>query len=115
MAIKDGIYGYVGGTVGRVFSTKNGPAFVVEVQDEKSQYPTRVTVWGLGDQVAEGDRVKVRGFYSAKKRDYESPSGPKVTIEQAINSPEIVEHEAGAANSFDPTRAGLVEIDETPF
>ena len=100
MAIKDGLYGYVGGTVARGFDTKNGPAAVVEVLAEGSKYPDRVTVWGAG-AVGEGDRVKFKGWLRAKPREYTKQDGTTGHgVEVSLNGAELVEHERAGADAY---------------
>ena len=89
-SIKDGIYAYVGGTVARLFDTKNGPAFNLEVAREGSQYPDRVTVWGAADGLNVGDRVKVHGWLSWRR---EVKDDGKTYFNVSLNKPEVTDHE----------------------
>jgi hypothetical protein len=90
--IKDGIYGYVSGTAGRSFTTKNGRAFEMEVKDPKAQYGDKWTIWG--DLPAnEGDRVTVKGWLSIIRETYEKEGETKVGIKRAVNKPELAAHE----------------------
>lgn len=99
--IKDGIYAYVSGTVGRVFQTKNGPAVEVHVMPKNGKFPDRVTVWGLGDQVAEGDRVTVNGWWSDRREVYQKQDGTEgVAFRRALNSPVLEAREAGSGGGF---------------
>ena len=95
--------------MGKTFSTKNGSAFEIEVQG-KGQYPDRWTVWSSFD-VAQGDRVSVKGHLSARLGSYEAQSGEtKHKVDRSVNGAELVAHEpAGAAVSDDWASA------ETPF
>lgn len=99
--IKQRAYVSIGGKVARVFSTKNGPAIEVHVTEEGQQYPDRYTVWGLGDQVAEGDMVEVHGFLRTQvekltKRDGTEGHGVKRTV----NNPKLAKHEPAAQDSW---------------
>lgn len=99
-SIKDGIYAYVGGTVARIFDTKNGPAFNLEIQREGSQYPDRVTVWGAADGLNVGDRVKVQGWLSWRR---EVKDDGKTYFNVSLNKPEVTDHEpAGFAPEPEP-------------
>lgn len=89
-SIKEGIYAYVGGTVSRLFETKNGPAFNLEIQREGSQYPDRVTVWGAADGLNIGDRVKVHGWLSWRR---EVKDDGKTYFNVSLNKPEVTDHE----------------------
>jgi hypothetical protein len=91
--IKDGVYGYVSGTVGRSFTTKNGRAFEIEVKDQKAQYGDRWTIWG-DLAVAEGDRASVKGWLSISRETYEKDGEQKVAVKRAVNKPELAAHEA---------------------
>lgn len=98
--IKNGAYVSIGGKVGRVFSTKNGAAIEVHVQDEKQQYPDRYTVWGLGDQVAEGDRVEVHGWLSTSPESFTKRDGSEGHgVRRAVNAPKLAKHEAAAQSA----------------
>lgn len=117
MTVKDGFYGFVGGTVSRVFENVDYPRIVVEYMDgDKAVYPSRVTVWG-SHGVSEGDRVKFKGWVRAKARTYDKKDGTTGnTADVSLSNAELVEHEAGAANSFDPRNAGFTLVDESaPF
>lgn len=98
--IKDGIYGSVSGTVGRVGQAKNGPYAVVEVARDGAKYPDRVTCWGL--EASTGDRVSVKGWLSWRREERDG----KVYLNVSLNSPKVdrVESAAGADYS-----------DSTPF
>ncbi|GAB2519678.1 hypothetical protein [Paramicrobacterium agarici] len=96
--IKDGVYASVSGTVARTFETKNGAACEVHVQDERQKFPDRYTAWGLGDQVAEGDRVEVRGWLvtlpdTFTKRDGSEGHG----VKRMVNAPKLAKHEPAQA------------------
>lgn len=103
--IKDGFFGFASGTVARTFEAKTGVAAVVEIQDERSMYPDRVTAWGLTGNVREGDRVKVRGWIKVRPSTYTKRDGTEGHgVDVNINNAEIVEHEAAVAtadSSFD--------------
>lgn len=95
-SIKQGAYVSIGGTVGRVFQTKNGAAIEVHVKDDRMQYPDRYTVWGLGDQVAEGDLVEVHGWLSTKPSSFTKRDGSEGHgVERAVNAPKLAKHEPG--------------------
>lgn len=93
-AIKDGVYGYVSGTVGRDFTTKNGRAFELEVKDLKQQYPDKWTVWA-DLNVVEGDRATIKGWLGISKETYEKDGETKTAIRRAVNKPELAAHEPG--------------------
>lgn len=106
--IKDQKYISVGGTVGKVFQYAKGTAFELRFQDERMQYPDRITVWGAGDQVAEGDRVEVHGFYSDGVEKFQKRDGSDgYGVKRAINSPKVVKRE--------PAQAGGGWDAEQPF
>lgn len=94
-AIKDGVFGFVSGTVGRSFTHKNGTAFEVLVQSPKSQYPDKWTVWA-DLPVTEGDRVTVKGFLSASAETFEKDGVTKAASRRSVNSPHLEAHEASA-------------------
>lgn len=111
--IKDGIYGYVSGTVGRTGQYTKGSYAVVEAKRDGSQYPDRVTVWGL--EASEGDRVKVAGFLSWKKSERDG----KTYFDVSLNNPNVEKHEraqsaypAAADGSDDWSQPNLTD---TPF
>lgn len=92
--IKQGVYVAVGGKVGRVFQTKNGAAIEVHVQDERMKYPDRYTVWGLGDQVSEGDVVEVRGWLSTQVEEFQKRDGSTGHgVKRQVNAPTLAKHE----------------------
>lgn len=88
--IKDGIYGAVSGTVGRTGQAKNGPYAVIEVKREGSQYPDRVTCWGL--EASTGDRVQVKGWLSWRREERDG----KVYLNVSLNSPKVDKRESTA-------------------
>lgn len=90
--IKDGVYGYVSGTVGRSFMTKNGRAFELEVKNHKQQYPDKWTIWA-DLPVNEGDRASVKGWLSISKENYDKDGETKTAIRRAVNKPELAAHE----------------------
>lgn len=97
--IKDGVYGYVSGTVGRSFNTKNGRAFELEVKDPKQQYGDKWTIWG-DLPVSEGDRASVKGWLSISREKYQDKEGKdQVAIRRAVNKPELAAHEKVATPS----------------
>jgi hypothetical protein len=91
--IKDGVYGFVSGTVGRAFNYSKGRAFEMEVKDPKQQYGDKWTIWG-DLPVSEGDRVSVKGWLSISRETYEKDGETKVAIKRAVNNPEVAAHEA---------------------
>lgn len=93
MAVKDGVYAQVAGTVSRVFSTQKGQALVVEVKPEGSQYADRVTVWGVDFEAQQGDRVAVKGWLSWKR----TVKDDKTYFDVSLNRPQLVEREAAPA------------------
>lgn len=91
--IKDGVYGFVSGTVGRSFETKNGRAFELEVKDQKQQqYPDKWTIWG-DLAVREGDRATVKGWLGISRETYQKDGETKVAIRRAVNKPELAASE----------------------
>ena len=102
-AIKDGAYAHVAGTVGRVFDGR----FTIEVKNERSQYPDRVTVWKPDFPVSEGDRVAVKGWLSWKKTERDG----KVYVDVSLNQPKLDKHEPVAAGGWDADQYG----DSSPF
>lgn len=116
--IKDGFYGFIGGTVSRVFPSKNGMSATIEIRNERSEYPDRVTVWGIADNFSEGDRVKVKGWVSFRSKTWEKQDGSTgYGVDVSINSGEVLEHETTAAAL---AAVGAVEVpgwgsDDTPF
>jgi hypothetical protein len=90
--IKDGVYGFVSGTVGRSFETKNGRAFELEVKDQKQQYPDKWTIWG-DLNVREGDRATVKGWLGISRETYQKDGETKVAIRRAVNKPELAASE----------------------
>ena len=103
--IKDGVYGYVSGTVGRVGAAKNGPYAVIEVKREGSQYPDRVTAWGLGG-VNQGDRVSVKGWLSWRRDERDG----KTYFNVSLNQPKLEKRDQPAKSSEDWGSG-----DEVPF
>lgn len=98
--MSDSILGKVTGNVGRTGSAKNGPYAVVEVLRQGSQYPDRVTVWGL--DAGTGDRVTVSGTLSWKKSERDG----KTYFDVSLNQPKVESH----------TKAGAADVnDQTPF
>ena len=79
-------------TAARIFDTKNGPAFNLEVGREGSQYPDRVTVWGAADGLNVGDRVKVQGWLSWRREVKDD----KTYFNVSLNKPEVTDHEPAA-------------------
>lgn len=91
--IKDGVYGHVAGTVGRV----NDGRFTIEVKNERSQYPDYVTVWRPDFAVAQGDRIAVKGWVSWKKTERDG----KVYVDVSVNQPKLDKYEPTAGSGFD--------------
>jgi len=118
--IKDGVYGYVSGTVGRSFQHKNGRAFELEVKDPKQQYGDKWTVWA-DLPVAEGDRVSVKGWLGISKGNYTKDGEQKTAIRRSVNSAELAAHEPNATPAATPPAAdvwnapGTTYSDESPF
>lgn len=116
-AIKDGVYGFVSGTVGRSFQTKNGRAFELEVKEERQQYGDRWTIWG-DLPVREGDRASIKGWLAISRETYEKDGQTKVAIRRAINKPEVAAHEPGGQVQQAPatdTWAASTPTEEMPF
>lgn len=95
--IRDGIYAYASGTVGDQFETASGYGFRLGVMiHPQSKYPERITVWDATDdqgqpaQVAEGDRVTVRGWLSWSRS--ENPEG-KAYTNYALRVARVEKHE----------------------
>ena len=90
--IQDELQAQVAGTVKRLFSTRNGTACVIESQRQGSRYPDRVTVFGIREQLREGDRVRVRGELSWRKTERDG----KTYMDVHLNGPAVIEHEQGS-------------------
>lgn len=102
MAVKDEAFAQVGGTVGRVFTFKGGTGVVIETLREGSQYPDRVTAWGVQADVHEGDRLTVKGWLSWKPTTYEKRDGSTGHgVEVSLNKPTVVEHEPASTGGGD--------------
>ena len=101
--MSDGVWASVTGTVGRVFTTKNGPAMVVDVSRPQSQYPDHVTVWDAFTFAA-GDRVSVEGWLSWRKREYEG----RTYVDVSLNAPRLSER-SQAPRGRDNSGSGYVE------
>jgi hypothetical protein len=99
--IKDGVYGYVSGTVGRVADGR----FTVEVKREGRQYPDYVTVWSSDIFVQQGDRISVKGWLSWKKTE----RNDKVYVDVSVNHPKVEKKESSRPSSS-PSYGS-----ETPF
>ena len=92
--IRDGAYVAVGGKVGRVFQTKNGAALELHVQTERMRYPDRYTVWGCGDECAEGDRVEIRGWLDTQPESFTKRDGTEGHgVKRTINAPKLTKRE----------------------
>lgn len=107
--IKNQKYISVGGTVGKVFEYAKGTGFELRFQDERMQYPERITVWGAGGEVSEGDRVEVHGFYSDAPEEYQKRDGSVgYGVRRAINAPKVVKREPGqpVQDSWAPAQPG---------
>ena len=99
----------VTGTVKRTFGYKGGTGVALEVQNPKSRYPDEFTIWSELD-VAQGDRITVRGQYSDKIDSYQAPSGPKTIIRRSLNDAILVaRHDAAPAEASPPP------ADEPPY
>jgi hypothetical protein len=94
--IKDGVYGSVAGTVGRVGQAKNGPYAVIEVARDGAKYPDRVTAWGL--EAAVGDRVSVKGWLSWRREEKDG----KTYLNVSLNQPKVDKHERAGGSSEIP-------------
>lgn len=90
--IKDGVYAYVSGTVNWADAGK----FTVEVLKEGNRYPDRITVWRPDFQVANGDRVTVKGWFSWRKSKKDERY-----MDYSINNPELVTQQ-GSAPQMNP-------------
>lgn len=92
--IKDGVYVSVSGTVARVFNTTNGAAIEVHVQTERMKYADRYTVWGLGDDVTEGDRVEVKGWLDTRVEEFQKRDGSTGHgVKRSVNAPKLGKRE----------------------
>lgn len=102
--IKDGIYGYVAGTVSKVWNRDGRQAVVIDVQDRMKEYPDQVTAWNVTEQVQESDKVKFKGWLSFKEKTNDSG---KTFFNVSMNKPVLIERQA---------QAGFASIgDEAPF
>lgn len=99
-AIKDGVFGYVSGTVGRVADGR----FTIEVKREGRQYPDYVTVWSKDIYVEQGDRISVKGWVSWKKTERDG----KTYVDVSVNNGKVEAHEKQRAAAPDYS-------DSTPF
>ena len=99
--IRDGAYVAVGGKVARVFQTKNGAALELHVQTERMKYPDRYTVWGCGDEVAEGDRVEIRGWLETQPETFTKRDGTEGHgVKRTINAPKLTKHEPAQQDTW---------------
>lgn len=83
--------------VERVFHTQNGSTGVALTEtytppnggeERRSWY----TAWFKSDpRVEVGQIVSVSGFVSAKTRTYDSPSGPKTTVDVSVNGARLID------------------------
>ena len=99
MAQTAGVYAQAAGRVSRVFSMKNGPALVLEVQlSDRDKYPSRVTVWGADAlPAAEGDDLVVKGWLSWRPSEYQKRDGSTGHgVEVSLNAPVLVSHTPAA-------------------
>lgn len=113
-AIRDGVFGFVSGTVGRRFTTRNGDAFEVLVQSPKSQYPDKWTVWA-DLPVGEGDRVTVKGFLSATAETFEKDGVTKAASRRSVNNAQLEAHESTAPVQAEEPWGAPFDTAETPF
>lgn len=90
MSVKDGVFAQVAGTVEKAGTAKNGPYARIAVKREGSQYPDRVTAWGI--DLGEGDRVQVKGWLSWRKSERDG----KTYVDVSLNRPELVGREPAA-------------------
>jgi len=86
----------IAGTVGRTGNAKNGPYAVVEIARNGSQYPDRVTVWGM--TASTGDAVEVRGKLSWRKSERDG----KTYVDVSLNDHETLTQETGSYNDGTP-------------
>lgn len=97
--IRDGAYGFISGTVTRVFSTKNGPASEIEVKPldrdgNSPKYGDKWVAWGL--ELTEGERVTVKGWISTRAETFTNQQGEvKAATKRNINNAEVTAREAG--------------------
>lgn len=114
--IRDGVFGFVSGTVGRSFAHKNGTAFELLVKDAKSQYADKWTVWGELAAV-EGDRATVKGWLSTSAETYEKDGVTKAASRRSVNSPTLEAHEPATASVAADSWATAAPADDslTPF
>ena len=112
--IKDGVYGFVSGTAGRSFTTKNGRAFEVGVKDDRQQYADIWTIWG-DLPVVEGERLTVKGWLSVTRDKYEKDGETRVSIKRAVNNPELVTHESQQPSVSRSEPSDPYADSETPF
>lgn len=95
--IKDGVYASVSGTVSRVFTYSGGKTGVeIHVKGERSKYPDRYTAFDVSDEVAEGDRVEIRGWLSTQVEEFQKRDGSTGHgVKRAINAPRVAKWESG--------------------
>lgn len=114
--IRDGVFGFVSGTVTRVFNTKNGPASEIEVKPldrdgNVPQYGDKWVAWGI--ELVQGERVSVKGWLSARGELFTNQqSEQKVATRRSINKPEVTAREAGGDSA--PTVAQNSDAWATP-
>ena len=97
MAIKDGIYGQVSGTVSKVGQARNGGYVVLEVAREGARYPDRVTAWGIDGPLNQGDRLSLKGWLSWRKNERDG----KTYFDVSLNQPKVEQHEPAGTNNND--------------
>ena len=108
--IKDGAYVAVGGRVARVFQYGGKTGVEVHVQDDRMKYPDRYTAFDVSDEVAEGDRVEIRGWLSTQVEEYRKRDGSAgYGVKRAINAPKVAKRESGGGFGGDDQPI------ETPF
>jgi len=95
------INAHIAGTVGRTGTTKaDKPYAVIEITRPGSEYPDRVTVWGM--TATTGDAVEVRGKLSWKKTERDG----KTYVDVSLNDHETIAQDAGPSDPYN---------DSTPF
>lgn len=82
--MSDYIKAEISGTVGRTGEAKNGPYAVIEITKPGSEYPDRVTVWGLSSTT--GSPITVTGNLSWKKSERDG----KTYVDVSLNNHEII-------------------------
>lgn len=87
----------------------------VSLPDGRS-FMKQYTVWNHGEAPQVGQIVSVIGQFSAKIREYDSPTGKKQAIDVSINDPEVTLMGVPAPVQAEPVQAPQAPADDgLPF